>query len=360
MRSSFSSTIRVCLGLGILIANALVLAAERTDIPHAQQPQLCASDDGTVWLTYGRNGAVFVAESADAGASFSRGRAVGNLSGLSFGMRRGPRIAAHGDCLTVTIPGEDLMSFSSPDRGKTWRGPVVVNETSASAREGLHDLAVAPDGRLFAVWLDQRNGATQLWGAESPDGGATWTKNQLVYRSPDKSICECCHPNALFDSQGNLAIMWRNSVEGSRDMWMTTRANGAAQFAPAKKLGAGTWKLNACPMDGGKIVALGAGRFASVWQRAGEVFFAPANGPEILLGKGKQPAAVADGSTPLMVWQQGTDLVLARAPGEPTTKLASDARFPVVVRLPGQGGVVVAYEQGPANEMQPTLVVEHL
>lgn len=370
-------------------------ALARTEIPNAAQPQLAVAADGRVWLVYGQvetppapaaehsgdhaqhgaskgghganaaktrpAGAFFVACSTDGGATFAPATKVGAVPGLMLGMRRGPRIAANGDRLTVTVVGDELFALSSTDAGKTWSQPVAINDAAKSAAEGLHDLAVAPDGKLFVTWLDIRAGHMELWGAESTDAGRTWAKNQRVYASPDKSICECCHPNALFDAQGNLAVMWRNSIEGSRDMWMAVRASGAKDFSPAKKVGEGTWKLNACPMDGGKIVALGNGKFGAVWQRAGEVFFVPPGAAEIRLGKGKQPLAVMAGSQPVIVWQDGNDLVSTREPGkaEPV-KLATDARFAVAGVLPANRGVVVAYERGASKDKQPGLVIDRL
>ena len=350
MLPSFLSMTRLLLGLCILVADTVVFASERIEIPRAEQPQLCASNDGTIWLTYGQKGAVFVAESTDAGATFSPGREIGNLSDLSFGMRRGPRIAAHGDSVTVTVPGDELMAYASHDRGKSWTGPVVVNDTPSSAREGLHDLTVAPDGRLFVTWLDQRNGAMQLWAAESADGGTIWAKNQLVYRSPDKSVCECCHPSALFDGEGNLAVMWRNSISGARDLWMAVRRKGETDFSTAKKLGSGTWPLNACPMDGGRIIALGGGRFASVWQRAGEVFYAPLDGPELRIGKGRQPVATTRSGITTVYFQDGTDLVSVEVGSNNPlpAKHAANARFASAVQFLDNGAAVLAYEQDAA------------
>jgi hypothetical protein len=355
----------------------------RTVIPQAAQPQLAASADGRVWLAYGQSAAaaapmahadgqkhkghpqgqagdVFVASSTDGGATFARAIKAAHVPKLMLGGRRGPRIAAHGDRITVTVVGAELFAFTSRDGGKTWSEPVAINDVPTSAREGLHDLAAAPDGKLVVTWLDLRNGKMELWAAESADGGRTWGKNEQVYRSSDKSICECCHPSALFDAQGNLAVMWRNSVQGARDMWMTTRAKGAKAFTPAKKLGEGTWTLNACPMDGGRIVALGDGKFGSVWQRAGEIFFAPANGAEISLGKGKQPVAIGRGAETFIFWQDGADLVSIRKPGDRPTKHAGEARFASAVVLPGGKAVLLAYEQGPAKEKQPGIVIERL
>jgi hypothetical protein len=364
-------------------------APARIEIPNAAQPQLTVVADGRVWLVYGRagevparaaepaahdhgakkkghqpqgrSGEIFVARSDDGGKTFAPAVKVAALPKLMLGMRRGPRITAHGDRLTVTAIADELITFTSTDGGRTWAGAVTINEAASSAREGLHDLAGGPNGEVFVTWLDLRNGTMELWGAVSSDGGRTWGNNQQVYKSPGKSICECCHPSALFDADGNLAVMWRNSIEGSRDMWMTTRARGATAFSPARKLGEGTWKLNACPMDGGEILALGSGNFGAVWQRNGEVFLSRLDGAETSLGQGKQPVAVhtAD-APPTVIWQQGTDLVaLPNLHGSTPTKHASDARFATIVALPRGQGLLLAYERGPAKG-ETTVVIDRL
>jgi hypothetical protein len=352
----------------------------RTEIANAAQPQITVGADGRVWLAYGRPvaapaahqekqkghhpsgraGEVFVACSTDGGVSFAPAVRVAQVPQLMLGNRRGPRVVAYGNRITVTVIGAELVSFTSEDGGRTWRQPITINELPASAREGLHDLAGAPDGRVYVTWLDLRNGAMELWGAESKNGGRSWARNELVYKSSDKSICECCHPSALFDADGNLAVMWRNSIGGSRDMWMTTRAKGAAAFSPARKIGEGTWKLNACPMDGGEILALGGGIFGAVWMRNGEVFINRSHSAETNLGKGKQPVAVqASNGVSWVVWQQGTDLVaLENRPGSALMKKASDARFPSLVSLPNGTGVLLAYERGAKDAL--SISVERL
>jgi hypothetical protein len=297
------------------------------ELANAVQPQLVAAADGRVWLVYAQpataaspaaqtgpahgsghehhdapteakkhkgHGApagaadVFVTYSKDGGATFAAPMKVDHLPQLMLGNRRGPRIAAHGNRLTVTAVANELVALTSQDGGATWSAPVTINDVASSAHEGLHDLAASREGELFVTWLDLRNGKTELWSSASKDGGRTWAKNELLYKSPDKSICECCHPSARFDAAGNLAVMWRNSVEGSRDMWLMTRPRGAKQFTAARKLGEGTWKINGCPHDGGALVAMGDGKFGAVAQRAGEVFLFRENGGETRLGAGSK------------------------------------------------------------------------
>ena len=55
--------------------------------------------------------------------------------------------------------------------------------------------------------------------------------------------------------------MWRNSLDGARDMFVSESRDGGRTFSNARKLGSGTWPLKACPMDGGHLAfdAAGAG-----------------------------------------------------------------------------------------------------
>lgn len=320
--------------------------------PDAAQPQLAAAADGRVWLAFGRGPEIYVARSDDGGATFAAPVRVAALPSLMLGRRRGPRIAAHGDRVTVTAMAGELFAFHSKDAGKTWRGPVPVNDVPRSAREGLNGLAAAPDGRLFATWLDLRDAAgarTQLFAAESADGGATWSANRPVYRAPAGStVCECCHPSATFNTRGDLAVLWRNGIDGARDMWSAVRPAGADAFGLAAKLGEGTWLLKACPMDGGAIFAAGDS-FATVWQRSGSVVLVRPGAPELLLGPGTQPVAVTLGAATPVFFQRGPDLHSVRLPESPAARLhAAQARFPSLVALPDGRSAVLAYEQGPA------------
>ena len=352
------SSFAPALGIALALVVPAAAAPASLEIKAAAQPQLATAGGARVYVAYGQGQGVFVARSEDNGSTFGPAVRVATPAGLMLGMRRGPRITADGDDVTVTLIAEELVAYHSSDRGRTWAGPTTLNSVPRCAREGLHDLARGPGGQVFVTWLDLRNGKMELWGATSRNGGRTWGPNERVYRSPDVSICECCHPVARFDPAGNLAVMWRNSIGGARDMWMTTRPAGAAAFGPARKLGEETWTLKACPMDGGDVLALGGGSFAAVWQRAGEIFYTAGTAREVRLGPGKQAVAVAAPGGALVVWQQGSDLVTARvSDAKPPVKLASQARFAALVPLAG-GGALLAYERGPAKSTD--VVIERL
>jgi hypothetical protein len=322
----------------------------------AQQPQLAVDAEGTVHVTFGSAGEVFYTNSVDGGASYREPWKVASVASLALGRRRGPRIAAAAASIVIAAiggsttdgAGGDLFAWSSPDKGESWHGPVRVNDVDASAREGLHGLAAGPDGQSFCAWLDLRNNRTQIFGSRSTDGGRTWTENMLVYKSPDGTVCECCHPSVAFDETGTLYVMWRNWLGGHRDMYVASSHDGGATFEQAAKLGRQSWPLNACPMDGGGIAAIGAEEFAAVWRRDQDVILTRGRlADEQQLGVGQQPWLAADRDGIYAAWlaNRGRELQTFNSRSGRTTGLEDNAQYPVIAARPGSGGpVVVGWE----------------
>lgn len=314
-----------------------------------KQPQL-AADTKMVAMTFGAGRAVYFSASHDRGRTFSKPVKVAEEGPLALGRHRGPRIAITPGAIVISaVVGQrgggadgDLRAWRSTDGGSTWSSGVTVNDVPAAAREGLHAMA-AGGGLVFATWLDLRTKGTRLYGAHSRDGGATWSKNVLVYESPDGRICECCHPSAMVDSKGAIWAMWRNALGGSRDMYLARSTDGGHRFSAAEKLGAGTWPLNACPMDGGGLALASDGKVVTVWRRANKVYLAPAGTRETVLDEGKDPAVAFGREGAYVVWSHGPGL-RARVPGksEPVA-LADEGGYAQVVAAP-DGPVLAAWE----------------
>jgi len=302
----------------------------------AKEPQI-AVDGSAVYVAYGMGDAVYVSTSSDAGKSFGKPIEVGSPGKLSLGMRRGPRITARDGKLTISavygVQGrgrdENLVAFKSMDRGKSWSGPTTVNTFPASAREGLHAMAQGPDGTVACAWLDLRGSGTELYLSTSKDYGATWSENRLIYSSPSGTICECCHPTLVYDAKGGLHALFRNSVDGARDMYAMS-APASAAFGKAYKQGSGSWMLKACPMDGG-MAAVHNDRLETVWRREDKVYRSATGGQERLLGEGRDPWMTSVGGVPIYVWKVGKGLVWSKD-GAPPIPLAPTGMSPVVVR----------------------------
>ena len=130
----------------------------------------------------------------------------------------------------------DVVLYRSVDRGRTWSPSIVINDVPGAAREGLHALAANDAGLVVVAWLDLRDKGTRVYAATSRDHGATWSPDALVYASPSGSICECCHPSVAIDDGGGVAVLFRNHVDGRRDMYVVRSRDGAT-FGPAVKQG---------------------------------------------------------------------------------------------------------------------------
>lgn len=319
-----------------------------------KQPQAFVSPDGTVDVVYVVSDEIVVSTSQDSGATFKRAMSAIRCPNVAVGMRRGPRVVRTKTALVVSAIGGkqgkgkdgELFVWHSTDDGKTWSDVVTVNDVPAAAREGLHAMAVGSNGAIWCTWLDLRSGKTEVYVSASSDDGKTWTANSLAYRSPDGSVCECCHPSVIV-SNDTVTVMFRNSLAGSRDMYVATSKDEGKSFGSAKKLGQGTWKLNACPMDGGMLASDGKGSLVSAWRRNGEVYTASTGGREQLLGQGEQPWIASTATGPVIVWTAGRegDLIVLSPASKQPQKLAGSARDPMVSSASnGKGPVIACWE----------------
>ncbi|MBS1726884.1 MAG: exo-alpha-sialidase [Armatimonadetes bacterium] len=335
--------------LAILAFQKVKVVSIATD-PNFREVQLAVEDNGHVFAVFGRGDAIYCAYSTNRGTTFSRPILVANDGRLSLGMRRGPRIAAYGDHITISaVYGRqgggqdgDLVAFRSDDGGITWSMPTRVDDVAGAAREGLHAMAVGPDGTLACAWLDLRSKGTKLYLSTSKDHGETWSRNRLVYQSPGGSICECCHPSLAYDSSGKLWIMFRNSLDGNRDMYLTSTLGSNYDIPAPIKLGGESWQLDACPMDGGMVVPDSSGGVDTVWRRKDQVFSCLPKGKEALIGDGRQPWGAWGPSGLYTVWV-GKGGILSLAPKGKPTVLDAKGTDPVIASSPNHREVIAAW-----------------
>lgn len=317
------------------------------------KPQV-AVKGSTVALAFGAGDAIYVGISHDSGQTFAAPVKVDQSPVVPLTHHRGPRIAFAGRAIVITAvvgkiaqkygtPADgDLIAWRSVDGGKTWSKGVVINDVPSAPNEGLHALASDGGNRLFAAWLDHRQSeGTTLYGSESNDGGITWSKNMLIYASPDGSICTCCHPSAAIDANGEILVMFRNVLDGNRDMYLARSRDGRS-FLKAEKLGDGDWKINACPMDGGAL-ALSQGRIVTAWRREHDIFLDAPGEKEKRLATGTDVALSAGANGIYAIWSSTTG-VQAMVPGkaEPIG-IAPKGSFPTIAALSG-GGAFAAWE----------------
>jgi hypothetical protein len=198
------------------------------------------------------------------GMFFSTPVLVAILPKLAASHTRGPQIAATENGLAVVASNTmgEIFSYTMDKKGK-WSQTARTHHADTVAKEGLIALSAEREN-VFAVWLDLRDKQNKIYAAKSTDGGQTWSKNMMVYASPDGTVCECCRPSVVMRGN-NVFVMFRNWLSGNRDLYLVHSSDGGNSFGQPQKLGNGSWALKGCPMDGGGVVISNSGETETVW-----------------------------------------------------------------------------------------------
>jgi len=279
-------------------------------IGSGQQPQITIDNLGTLRIIYGNQDKIYCATSTDNGLTFPDIQIIGEVKDMHLGMSRGPQAASSRNYTLVAAIDKkgSVHVFRLNHTSGKWTKEALANNAAGSAPEGLMSIAADQADNFYAVWLDTRNDKhNKICFAKTTDKGISWT-NEIIYKSPDTTVCECCKP-AIAVSQSKVCIMFRNWLNGSRDLYVLKSSDKGTRFNDPVKLGYGTWKLNACPMDGGGVTVNENGIISTVWRREGEVFYSKPNEAENPVGTGRN-CSIADPKNPIITWQDGTKLKL--------------------------------------------------
>jgi hypothetical protein len=337
-----------------LLFPTLVTAATAADFTARGSVPALAADGDLVALVTADKTALSCATSRDGGNTFSAPTPIGTVDpGQMLGMRRGPQAAVRGNTILVVTnnaKGNRILAFRSEDAGKSWKGPTPIDTPAGHSLEGLLSIAPTRDG-FAVVFLElPEPKSMRIALARSTDDGKTFLPARPVYTSPDGHVCECCQPTVASDRQGRLAVMFRNFLAGNRDMYLLTSADDGKTFTDAQKLGNASWKLNACPMDGGGLT------FAPdplthepaplvVFRRETTLFTARPSDQETRLAPGKSPVIANTPDGLVLAWETPAGITV-RTPGTPDLSI-DKAAAPVLT--PTARGVLLAYTTQSAN-----------
>jgi hypothetical protein len=313
------------------------------------QPEISVDAKGIIHIVYGVKNAnepdLYYMFSGDGGKSYSKPALLGNFPRMGLGMGRGPQLTTTKDYTVVTVGDHhgNLYAIRSPNQTNRWSTPVRVNDTDTTAKEALSGISAGKDNLVYTAWLDTRLGNNNLYGSLSRDGGLTWGKNQLIYKGQQQGICDCCRPSVAIDQNGIVNVMFRNKLNGARNMYVISSKDNGEHFDKARKLGTGDFMIDGCPMDGGDLSADASGNITTVWRRQLEVYMAEPSKPEVKLGNGRTPVILQTSKGRVVAWHQDGHIQFRSPDGQKTFTLGN-GQYPKLALSPDKKAVLCVYE----------------
>lgn len=194
-----------------------------------------------------------------------------------------------------------LRLVVSHDGGRRFSAPVDVASEALEGvpnSVGMLNLFVAPQGTLYASFLDHREQLgyyiehqkappwdhtppTQLRVARSNNGGKRFERSRLVA----KPTCACCGTQLAQGADGPLYATTRGawkelkgSVDEVRDPFVSTSRDGGTSWSEASKIHDDRFKISACPDVSSGLAVDTRGRLHAAWYTGTEshpgVFYA--------------------------------------------------------------------------------------
>lgn len=224
------------------------------EFPNAGSIDFTLTDDGRIYLAYGRDSNIYVTQSADGGATFEAHTVASSEANVFvFGLERpaiavGPNGRVHVAWPEASYPGS-IWYAASDDGGETFTPARRLSEPGPETV--LVRFALRPDGAPAVAWL-QNSGLSFTRADASTDG---FQPDRVI----DDQTCDCCHPQPLWVDD-NLYIAYRNLViddtgQHIRDIYLVKSSDAGDSFAEPVRVSDAPWFIAACPFAGPSLIA---------------------------------------------------------------------------------------------------------
>ena len=176
----------------------------------------------------------------------------------------------------------DVMFVRSTDEGTTWSAPIKVNDdNSITNNQWMATMAVAPNGRIDAAWLDTRDApgsdSSALYYAYSLDAGFTWSANEKLSDLFDPHVG---YPNQdklgdyfdMVSTNSGAHLAWAGTLNGEEDVYYSYIQPGVIAGVQTETMGM-EFAIYPNPTDGNLMVKVTEGSQMTVVNTLGEAVF---------------------------------------------------------------------------------------
>jgi hypothetical protein len=264
-------------------------------------------------------GPAFFSRSTDGGKTWSSPAAIyardnGTIGNQIVELANGTLVDFFTNFVAHNVKGgvtytQELVSVRSTNQGKTWStdSPVVVSQMTPNgtyeptngqyvrAADSLFDVAVGPDGALYAVWQDSMfGGVDQVAFSKSIDGGQTWSFPVKISEAPasfNDPSGQAFTPSVDVSPNGTIAVTYYTFQYTTgpsflaTDYWAITSTNGGATWSPQQRLTSSSFNGELAPEASGLMIGdyEGLAHTGNTFLAAYEVGNTPADPTDIQL-----------------------------------------------------------------------------
>ena len=174
----------------------------------------------------------------------------------------GPDIAAHGDTVYVVykeMPEETghIYIKHSFDGGVHFSAAVQVDTAAGDYISRFPTVSADENGNPFVTFMKVTNNyeAPMYYVARSDDMGETFFRDTLAVPSTTR-VCECS-PASLVASGKAGILLYRNNIDGLRNIWASISNNGSSTFNVNLQMDSTLFYPMTCPASGPDGVIVG-------------------------------------------------------------------------------------------------------
>jgi hypothetical protein len=133
------------------------------------------------------------------------------------------------------VDNTDIYYANSSDKGNTWSTNKQINDDGGIAKQESATIAVDSKGHVHIVWEDNRSGNTDIYYANSTDGGITFSPNKRINDVSTGSV----HPTIdIDDATDYIYVVWEDyrNLTTRPDIYFARSTDGGLTFEANKKV----------------------------------------------------------------------------------------------------------------------------
>jgi len=150
----------------------------------------------------------------------------------------GPDITVDGDGNAYAVwmdwrnGHSDIFFATRAVASATWSADVQVNDDATTEGQSQPAVALDADSNAYAVWQDNRSGEPDIYFAYRAAVSTTWSANVRVDDDPGTSLQD--GPALAVDADGNAYAVWRDQRNGNPDIYFAARPAGGTWGASVR------------------------------------------------------------------------------------------------------------------------------